>query len=362
MYNLLEKAAGMIFVLLVISGAALPIDTGDTLWSFSYFGPEEDYFHFPSDIEIDHANEWIYVVDSGNHRVVAFDFQGRFVRTTGREGQGPGELSRPSGACVGPDSVLAVADYRNNRIQIYDSGGKFIRNINTREVRVADVLLADGLFYTVPSFGTSGFNISLGNEAETQPLVVVLDEEGEFVREITIQDFPEAQPFIRALKNRVSLSFSPENKLFLVFSAMNRIQVFDLLGSPVSSFARELSYNPIIPELERQSSGTVGESKVVQMVARMDMVSQAAHFGPDGNLYILSNSVSSHKWREKFKEPEEVLPAPMHFDVIDPRTQTLIRRLECDPGARAFGVLPENRLVYIFENESGELVLKCCRY
>jgi DNA-binding beta-propeller fold protein YncE len=363
MKNFMAHVAGAILLLFAISGAIFADDTGDTLWSFSYFGAEEeDYFYLPSDIEIDQKNELIYVVDSGNHRVVVFDFQGRLVRTMGREGQGPGELSQPSGACVGRDSVLAVADYRNNRIQIYDRSGKFIRNINTREVRVADVLLADDLFYTVPSFGTSGFNISLGNEAETQPLVVVLDKEGEVVREITINDFPETQPFIRALKNRVSLSLSPDQKLYLVFSAMNLIQVFDLQGSPVSRFERELPYKPIMPTLMRQTSGTVGDSKVVQMMANMDMVSQAAHFGPDGNLYILANSVSTSKWREKFKEPEDVLPAPTHIDVIDPKNQKLFRRFESDPGTRTFGVLAENRIVYIHEDESGELVLKCLQY
>ena len=363
MRNLKAHAAGAMILVLAISGVSWANENGDALWSFSYFGPEgEDYFHLPSDVEIDFDNEWIYVVDSGNHRVVVFDFQGRFVRTMGREGQGPGELSRPSGACVGRDSVLAVADYRNNRIQIYDQSGKFIRNINTREVRVADILMEDDLFFTVPSFGTSGFNISLGSEAETQPLVVVLDGEGEVIREILIKDFPETQPFIRALKNRVSLSLSPDRRLFLVFSAMNLIQVFDLQGSPVSRFERELPYKPIMPTLLRQDSGTVGDSKVVQMRANMDMVSQAAHFGPDGKLYILANSVSTHKWRDQFKEPEDVLPPPTHIDVIDPQNQTLLRRLESDPGTRAFGVLTKNRIVSIHENESGELVLKCRQY
>ncbi len=359
----MRQTVGAILLVFVFAAMSFAVESGDTLWSFSYFGPDEgDYFHLPSDIEIDLKNDLIYVVDSGNHRLVVFDFQGRLLRSVGKEGQGPGELSRPSGACVGDDSVLAVADYRNNRIQIYDHSGKFIRNINTREVRVADVLLEDDLFYTVPSFGMSGFNISLGSVEETQPLVVILNMQGEVVREITVKDFPETQPFIRALKNRVSLSLSPDRKLYLIYSAMNLCQIFDLQGRPISRFERALPYKPIMPVLESQNSGTVGDSKVVQMRAKMDMVSQASHFGPDGSLYILANSVSTHKWRDKFKKPEDVLPAPMHIDVIDPQTHALIRTLECDPGTRAFGVLPENRIVYIHEDESGELVLKCRQY
>jgi len=356
-----------LFVFLIIpalTAAVTPTpDTGKTVWSFAYFGEtEEDYFHQPSDIAVDAAQSLIYVVDLGNHRIVVFDFDGKFVRTIGKEGQGPGEFSRPSGAFVYSDSRLAVADYGNNRIQVFDRTGKFLNSTNTKEVRVADLLVIEDLFFTIPTFGSSGFNISMGSDADFQPLVVVLDSTGDVVREITVSDFPETQPFVRALKHRVNLSLSPDGRLFLPFGTMNVIQVFDLEGSKLAQFDRPLPFKPMVPELRSQKSGTQGQSKVVQMSARTDQVSQAALFGPDGLLYILSYSVSMDEWMKQFKDPREVIPMPMHIDVIDPRTLKPVRTLNADPGCRAFGILPEGRIVNIHQDEAGELVFKCTQY
>ncbi len=348
---------------LLAAADTAPPDTGETVWSFAYFGEaEEEYFHRPSDIEIDSAQSLIYVVDLGNHRIVAFDFDGKFVRIIGKEGQGPGEFSRPSGAFVTSDSRLAVADYGNNRIQVFDKTGKFLSSTNTKEVRVADLMVIDELFFTIPTFGASGFNIDMGSDADSQPLVVVLDTKGDVVREITISDFPEKQPFIRALKHRVSLSRSRDGRLFLPFGTMNIIQVFDLEGSKLAQFDRPLPFKPLPPELKSQKSGTQGQSRVVQMSARSDQVSQAAQFGPDGLLYILTYSVSMDEWMKQFKDPREVIPMPMHIDVIDPGTLKPVRTLEADPGGRAFGLLAAGRVVTIHENEDGELVLKCVQY
>jgi len=356
-----------LFMILIIPVRALSsapaLDTGKTIWSFAYFGEgEEDYFHQPSDIAVDAAQSLIYVVDSGNHRIVAFDFDGKFIRTIGREGQGPGEFSQPTGAFVYPDSRLAVADYRNNRIQVFDASGKLLSSTNTREVRVADLMVIGDLFYTIPTFGNSGFNLNMGSEADTQPLVVVLDSKGDLVREITVSDFPETQPYIRALKHRVNLSLSPDGRLFLPFGTMNVIQVFDLEGSKLAQFDRPLPFKPLVPELISQKSGTSGDSKFVQMAAKIDQVSRAALFGPDGLLYILSYSVSMDEWMKQFKDPREVIPMPMHIDVIDPGTLKPVRTLAADPGCRAFGLLAAGRIVYIHQDEAGELVLKCTQY
>ena len=98
------------------------------------------------------------------------------------------------------------------------------------------------------------------------------------------------------------------------------------------------------------------------MSARTDQVSQAALFGPDGLLYILSYSVSMDEWMKQFKDPREVIPMPMHIDVIDPGTLKPVRTLAADSGCRAFGLIAAGRIVYIHQDEEGELVLKCVQH
>jgi 6-bladed beta-propeller protein len=60
-------------------------------------------------------------------RVVKFSKDGRFIKTWGREGSGPGEFSDPHDIFIGGSrNRVFIADRRNNRIQVFDQEGTFI--------------------------------------------------------------------------------------------------------------------------------------------------------------------------------------------------------------------------------------------
>jgi hypothetical protein len=64
----------------------------------------------------------LYVVDALDCMVKVFSTDGRFLRSFGRKGSGPGEMSLPSGVCVS-DGAIVVADKLNLRIQLFDDEG-----------------------------------------------------------------------------------------------------------------------------------------------------------------------------------------------------------------------------------------------
>lgn len=327
---------------------------GKVLWNFSYFG-EGDFFFRPSDMEYDAANSLIYIADYGNNRIVVFDDDGRFIRVIGKKGQGPGEFAGPTGLCVMKDSRLAVADYGNNRIQIFKADGEFEKVINTRELQAADLLVVGEEIYTIPSYGASGYRLNMGLKENSQPLVNVLDFEGNLIRSLTTDAYPETQPFIRAIKHRVSMALAPDGRLFLPFLAINKVYVFDRAGSRVDEFERDLPFKPIFPELlEQRSAGGV-----VQMRGRADTVSHSSRFGADGLLYILSHKESDDKLRKALKNPEDPLLVPMELDVLDPKSYKKLRSISVDPSVRTFVLIGKERLAYIFEDAEGELVFKC---
>lgn len=79
----------------------------------------------PQSIALDDAGN-LYVADQQPAVIKMFAPDGRFVRTMGREGQGPGEFVTAFISARG--GRLAVQDPRNSRLSLFDTAGTFIRS------------------------------------------------------------------------------------------------------------------------------------------------------------------------------------------------------------------------------------------
>jgi VWFA-related protein len=94
-------------------------------------GNGEGSFHGPQGVCFD-PRGFIYVADSGNHRVQKFGPDGRFILSFGRQGEYEGELYKPTDVTVAGDAVY-VSDNGNNRIACFDDSGNFVKNITIRD-------------------------------------------------------------------------------------------------------------------------------------------------------------------------------------------------------------------------------------
>jgi len=63
---------------------------------------------------------------TGNARIMKFDKNGKFLKTWGRKGMGPGEFDLVHDLAFDSRGRLFVGDRQNNRIQIFDQDGKFL--------------------------------------------------------------------------------------------------------------------------------------------------------------------------------------------------------------------------------------------
>jgi iron(III) transport system ATP-binding protein len=71
----------------------------------------------------------LYVCEYGpQDRVQQFTSDGKFIRSIGNSGTGPGQFQRPSGVTLN-NKKLYVVDAVNNRIQLFEESGKFIKSI-----------------------------------------------------------------------------------------------------------------------------------------------------------------------------------------------------------------------------------------
>ncbi|MBI3210925.1 MAG: SMP-30/gluconolactonase/LRE family protein [Candidatus Solibacter usitatus] len=89
-------------------------------------------FNRPTDLAFSPDGKFFYVSDGyGNSRVVKFTMDGKYVMDWGKKGKGPGEFNTPHSIAIDSKGTVYVSDRENNRIQIFDANGKFLRQWDT---------------------------------------------------------------------------------------------------------------------------------------------------------------------------------------------------------------------------------------
>ena len=97
-----------------------------TLGTLDQSGESPKNFHQPSSVAVAPSGD-IYVADGyGNSRVVKFSPDGKYLKAWGKKGSGPGEFDTPHGIAVDAKGNVYVAERLNNRIQVFDSEGRFL--------------------------------------------------------------------------------------------------------------------------------------------------------------------------------------------------------------------------------------------
>jgi sugar lactone lactonase YvrE len=91
-------------------------------------------FNQPNDVAIA-SNGDVFVVQghtpgpNGDARVLKFDKSGRFIKSWGGKGSGPGQFQVAHGIDIDAKGLLWVADRENQRVQVFDADGTFVRDI-----------------------------------------------------------------------------------------------------------------------------------------------------------------------------------------------------------------------------------------
>ena len=126
---------GQRWSVLVLDGEAGTVSSytanGDLENSFGSSGSGQDQLLDPQGLATD--DELIYVADTGNDRIQVFDRQGKWIRSIGQSGSEPGELKRPRDVTISDMEIghdlLVVADTLNDRLSIFNRAGEFKRVI-----------------------------------------------------------------------------------------------------------------------------------------------------------------------------------------------------------------------------------------
>jgi len=91
--------------------------------------PVDGMFRQVTDMAWDRAGN-TYISDGYiNSRIAKFDKNGKWIKSWGEPGDQPGQFSTPHSIAVDAQDQVYVADRGNRRIQVFDSEGKFLRQI-----------------------------------------------------------------------------------------------------------------------------------------------------------------------------------------------------------------------------------------
>ncbi len=216
----------LVLCLLLPGGPARPDVSFDLDYSVGGFGIGRERFDRPVDL-VEDRDENIYVVDQGNNRIQVLDRRGRFVREWGGRGFSPGQLDTPVAITLDRTrGDLLVVDSRNHRIQKFDKDGKLLLHFGRLGSRDGD------------------FN---------KPSDVAVDKRGNIYVADTgndrIQKFDPAGKFLQEwsrfsrrrgteLSHPVSVAYSEEGLgyLYVLNSPECRVQKFDGDGNLVSAW------------------------------------------------------------------------------------------------------------------------------
>lgn len=195
---------------------------------------DENYF-FPRRVtpNVDEEGN-IYVCDGGNKRVQKYDKNGKYVRTIGREGQGPGEYIYPSRLFLDDVGNPCVHDSRS--LIYYTRDGDFQKKILIEGFYSRLLPGPKGTFLgtTQPSARTKG-------GAKTS--IVQIGENGKPLRNIAEYpvEYSESQKAIVLHWYTYNIALSPRNNdtFYYGFSKDYRVHVADSEGRTILILAKE---------------------------------------------------------------------------------------------------------------------------
>ena len=153
----------------------------------------------------------VYITDYQEAGVIALNADLSLDRTIGREGEGPGEFTRPGSMQVLPGDSLLVWDYQPQRITVFPPGSDeavYVHSLGTQELGSQARRLAGSNGYLVQS--STSYMADASDEGETRIAVLrhVLEEEGRVVDEVVYQ-YPAGESLVIRGDGTVSMAGHP---------------------------------------------------------------------------------------------------------------------------------------------------------
>ena len=181
-----------------------------------------DFFYYPIDAERG-PDGIIYLLDSGNDRIVKLDSTYTVIGQFGRRGEGPGEfmfprlIGNPGYMTILKSGNIAVAENGRYKVQILDPSGRSLRSFHAFTTPDAIDSDSEGNIYLSQVF------------REKDHLIYVYNKEGELIRSFCEKVLTIPQYYhVNSVKFRID---DTTNHMYVINLAFGILQKYTLEGT-----------------------------------------------------------------------------------------------------------------------------------
>lgn len=175
----------------------------------------------------------VFVVDTGNNRILKFDRNGKFIYTVGGFGWEKEEFDRPLDISAKTSLDVFIADYNNERIERYDNKLNYISSF------YSDQTFSKSLQFGFPSsvdISKHGELFICDNENNR---ILKLNSFGEPVLSFGDFNWGDGQ-----LEHPIKIEVTPSDLVYVTDQGTNQIVVFDYYGNFISRFGKGILNKP----------------------------------------------------------------------------------------------------------------------
>lgn len=194
-------------------------------------GNEEDdnfMFHRPGMPIVDSEGN-IFVLDRGNYRIQKYGSNGKYLKSIGRHGQGPGEFERPSYLYLDHSDNIYVGDGRH--IDVFDKNGIFKKTFKSTGYEFHLGITKEGNIFAQIDF-------LITPERGTQEIAII-NPKGDKIKTIVSFPIEKSPPLRGALNFYVSNPYHPSlyacflNGEYCVYGYSSEYRLFMVTSSGV---------------------------------------------------------------------------------------------------------------------------------
>ncbi len=210
------------------------------VWNADDADDPEQFFKIPSAVVVN--NDLLHVVDSGQHAIKVFNLSGKYIKTIGGKGQGPGDLLTPLSLDFDQQNNMLVAESDNNRVQIMSSDWTYISSFK----------IEHGYPSLVASWAGNEVAVySPAMSAENKTVLALYNREGRFLRFLGVRPFVESSELKQP--EELLIAIDKQAKVYFAYYATPFFQSISSKGEVLLSVTYEVPFPSDRVEMRQNS-------------------------------------------------------------------------------------------------------------